>query len=153
MCQSTFQASNLPTKNAQINARNTNSVYAVPVMPALTNAANTFTTLTLAAYTLFVCASAVSDTTQKQDNFSTSTNSWRGVTVYPTTVTEWDDGNLVRLSPNDASEASQYIRRLFLPFTLRRSNLTAGCPVRPFFIGLNPHVREIFHDPVLFYHF
>jgi hypothetical protein len=53
----------------------------------------------------------------------------------------------------ERSEASQYIRRLYLPFTLRRSNLTAGAPGSTFFIGLNPYVREIFHDPDVFYDF
>jgi hypothetical protein len=43
------------------------------------------------------------------------------------------EGNLVRRKPNDASEASHYIRRLYLPFTLRRSNLTAGAPGSTFF--------------------
>jgi hypothetical protein len=46
----------------------------------------------------------------------------------PTTVTELD---------------GKYIRRLYLPFTLRRSNLTAGAPGSTFFSGLNPDVREI----------
>ncbi len=35
------------------------------------------------------------------------------------------------------------IRRLYLPFTLRRSNLTAGAPGSTFFLGLNSDVREI----------
>jgi len=34
-----------------------------------------------------------------------------------------------------------------------RSNLTAGAPSSTFFIGLNPDVREIFHDPYVFYDF
>lgn len=31
--------------------------------------------------------------------------------------------------------------------------LRQGRLVRPFFIGLNPDVREIFHDPYVFYDF
>jgi hypothetical protein len=46
--------------------------------------------------------------------------------------------------PNDGSgKEGNYIRRLYLPFTLRRSNLTAGAPGSTFFSGLNPDVREI----------
>ena len=125
--------------------------------PALIIAAISFTTLTRADYTLFACALPVSDTTQKQDNFSTLINSWRGVPPSDDSNgvdgVDGVDGNPVRRKPNDASEASQYIRRLFLPFTLRRSNLTAGVPGSTFFFGLNPDVREILHDPFLFYHF
>jgi hypothetical protein len=39
---------------------------------------NTITTLTRADYTLFSCASPASDTTEKQDKYSTVINSWRG---------------------------------------------------------------------------
>ena len=119
--------------------RNTNQVSVVAVTPALTNAANTFTTLTRADYTLFVCASVVLDTTAKQVNFSTSTNSWKGVPPpQRRNRVEW----------KGAKRRSTYV-----PFTLRRSNLTAGVPGSTFFIGLNPDVREIFHDPFLFFHF
>ena len=46
--------------------------------------------------------------------------------------------------PNDGSgKEGNYIRRLYIPFTLRRSNLTAGAPGSTFFFALNPDVREI----------
>ena len=62
---------------------------------------------------------------------------WKSAVIF-TGVPPRDDGsgkegNLVRRKPNDASEASHYIRRLYLPFTLRRSNLTAGAPGSTFF--------------------
>jgi hypothetical protein len=44
-------------------------------------------------------------------------------------------------APSDGD--SVYIRRLYLPFTLRRSNLTAGAPGSTFFFALNPDLREI----------
>jgi hypothetical protein len=48
--------------------------------------------------------------------------------------------------PNDGSgKEGNYIRRLYIPFTLRRSNLTAGAPGSTFFFALNPDVREIVH--------
>ena len=49
-----------------------------------------------------------------------------------TTVTEGNGGGM-----------EWKIRRLYLPFTLRRSNLTAGAPGSTFFFSLNPDVREI----------
>jgi hypothetical protein len=155
------------------------------VTPALIIAAISFTTLTRADYTLFVCALLVLNTTAKQVNFSTLNIAWNSfgklgvappqrrnrverkganrrstsaVYIYGGSAQrrrerrgmEWksaviftgvpprDDGsgkegNLVRRKPNDASEASHYIRRLYLPFTLRRSNLTAGAPGSTFF--------------------
>jgi hypothetical protein len=39
--------------------------------------------------------------------------------------------------PNDGSgKEGNYIRRLYLPFTLRRSNLTAGAPGSTFFFAI-----------------
>ena len=70
-------------------------------------------------------------------------------------VVEWS-GNppsiFTGVPPRDDGNGVE-IRRLYLPFTLRRSNLTAGAPGSTFFIGLNPDVREIFHDPYVFYDF
>lgn len=50
--------------------------------------------------------------------------------------------------PNDGVEVSKSAVYIYL-----RSNLTAGAPGSTFFIGLNPDVREIFHDPYVFYDF
>ena len=102
--------------------RNTNQVSVVAVTPALTNAANTFTTLTRADYTLFVCASVVLDTTAKQVNFSTSTNSWKGVPPpQRRNRVEWKGAKR-------RSTSAVYM----YPLRFAGRILRLGCPVRPF---------------------
>ena len=50
----------------------------------------------------------------------------------------------------ERSEVSQYIRRLYLPFTLRQSNLTAGAPSSTFFYWFESRCSRDFSWSVCF---
>ena len=83
----------------------------------------TITTLTRADYTLFSCASPASDTTEKQDKYSTVINSWRGVPPpHRRNRVEWKGANC-------RSKSAVYI----YPLRFAGRILRQGRLVRPFF--------------------
>ena len=84
---------------------------------------NTITTLTRADYTLFSCASPASDTTEKQDKYSTVINFWRGGPP------PQRRNRVERKGAKRRSTSAVY----FYPLRFAGRILRLGCLVRPFF--------------------
>jgi hypothetical protein len=98
------------------------------VTPALIIAAISFTTLTRADYTLFVCALLVLDTTAKQVNFSTLNIAWNSFGKLGVAPPQRRN-RVERKGAKRRSTSAVY----FYPLRFAGRFLRQGCLGRPFF--------------------